>query len=307
MHQLQEVFATAEGERAFEERLHALFAASDFDAVETILSEHIATMDSPVAELCRQLDHDAIEINGLEDVFDCVDGLEGEPVSTVIIVAANPPDLAFEKGKTHEPFLAAMLYTDEDYAFSGTPADQIIAECGNEEGPAWAGKEEDIELYLEIEGFGPLNTALLFHKQRHFFRDDNPPQAPLRYVEYVVGCWWRALRCQQAIAARVKEHLHPIGIGAVVAVEDMRPELISVLAKPAMEQVAERRPVVELASIEAETFIQRKVVEEEKEFSGADLRRKVDEIMEEAPEPEPKKRGFFSRLFGRGRSVDKAA
>ncbi len=307
MHRLQEVFATAQGERAFEESLHALFAASDFDAAEAILAEELATLDSPVAEMCRSLSLNSVEVSGLDDVVDCIADMEGEPVSTALIVAANMPDLAFEKGNTHEPFLTAGLFTDEAYGFTNTPAAEIIAECANEEGPAWAGKEEDIELYLEIEGFGPLNTALLFHKQRHFFRDDNPAQAPLRYVEYVVGCWWRALRIQQAIAVAVKRDLHPLGLQAVVAVEDMRPEFACVLAAHDAEQTAERRAAPEAASIEPDNFIQRKVVEEEKEMTGADLRRMVAENASEESEEETKGPGFFSRLFRRGRAADKAA
>lgn len=305
MHHLQEVFASAEGEKAFEDRLHALFAASDFAGAEAILAEQLATMESPVAELCRALGSNSVEVNGLEDVVDSIAEIEGEPVTTVMIIAANQPDLAFEKGMTHEPFLRAGLFTDEAFAFSQAEAAEIIAECDNEEGPAWAGADEDIELYLEIEGFGPLNTALLFHKQRHFFRDDNPAQAPLRYVEYVVGCWWRALRIQQAIKAEFDKHLRDTGVRAVVAVEDMRPELVSVLGNGGAAVLAEARSAVELASIDPASLIQRKVVEEEKELTGVDLRRRVLDSEQDAGVAE--KPGFLGRLFGRGKVLEEAA
>src|SRR5690606_28788585 len=113
---------------------------------------------------------------------------EGEPVSGVTLAIANELDLAFEKGRLHDPYVMLGLYTDEAFAFSAAAPAALLAECEAEQGPAWAGHDEDIELYLAIEGLAPLNTALLFHKQRHFFRDEAAPQAPLRYVEYVVGC-----------------------------------------------------------------------------------------------------------------------
>ncbi len=306
MHRLQQVFATAEGEQQFEDQLHTLFAVSDFAAAEKLLAAELETMDSPVAALCRELGPETCEVTGFEDLLDSLDGLEGEPVSTLVIVAANMVDLAFEKGKTHDPFLSAMIYTDEGYAFSSTPAADLIAECHGEEGPAWAGKEEDFELYLEIDGFGPLNTALLFHKQRHFFRDDAPDQAPLRYVEYVLGCWWRALRCQQAIAAAFERDLSGAGLRAVVSLEDMRPEFVSVIQEGKAAQAVERRPVFEAPSLVPDDFIQRKEVVEEQEVSGSDLRRKISENADNEGEVS-QPRGFFARLFGRGTKRDKAA
>lgn len=304
MHRLQELFATAEGERMFEDHLHALFAASDFAQAEQVLREALDGLDAPVAGICRSMGRDAVVVSGLEDFADAIEGMEGDPVSAVVITAANSPDLAFEKGVIHEPVLSAGLFTDESFAFSGSAADAIIAEHGNPEGRAWDGAEEDCELYLEIEGLGALNTALLFHKQRHFFRDENPAQAPLRYVDYVVGCWWRALVCQQAIAAAFERHVAASGIRAVVALSDMRPELLSVLGNGDAAALAASQSGAATASIAPESLIKREVVEEEKEVTGRDLRRLVAESAPAEPEIKP---GFFQRLFGLRREYDRAA
>jgi hypothetical protein len=221
---------------------------------------------------------------------------------------ANELDLAFEKGKLHEPYVTIGLHTDEAYAFSSATAADLIAECRSAEEAAWAGREEDIELYLEAEGFGPLNTALLFHKQRHFFRDDNPPAAPMRYVDYVIGCWWRALRFQQAVASEYARLGLPGAVPVIAGMVEMRPELASVHLPAAAEAVpaARRAETVEMAGISAADFIQRKPFEEVQELTGTGLRRRFAES-EPEPAETPEKPGLLRRLFGRKQPLDEAA
>src|SRR6478609_9539732 len=228
MHRLQDLFATAEGEQDFNNQLRALFEATDLDAAEALLTAELATMNSEIAMLCSELTREAVVLTGWEHLVEAIELHEGDPVTGVTMAIANELDLAFEKGKLHEPYVTIGLHTDEAYAFSTATAADLLAECKVPDGAAWAGREEDIELYLEAEGFGPLNTALLFHKQRHFFRDDNPPSAPMRYVDYVVGCWWRALRFQQAVAAEYARLGLPGAIPVIAGMIEMRPELAAV-------------------------------------------------------------------------------
>lgn len=307
MHRLQELFATAEGEQSFNDHLHALFEATDLDAAEALLAAELETMDSEIALLCSELTRETVVLNGWEHLIEAIELHEGESVSGVTLAIANELDLAFEKGKLHEPYVTIGLHTDDAYPFSTATAADLIAECHAPEGAVWAGCEEDIELYLEAEGFGPLNTALLFHKQRHFFRDDNPASAPMRYVDYVIGCWWRALRFQQAVASEYARLGLPGAIPVVAGMVEMRPELASVHLAEAPEASAPRRvETVEMAEISAADFIQRKPFEEEQEMTGTGLRRRFAESAPEAADA-PEKAGFLRRLFSRRQPLDEAA
>ena len=317
MHRLQELFADAAGEQAFHDELRTLCEAGEFDRAEALLAAELETMDTEIARLCLELPRECVVLSGWDDLASVIAEHEGEPVTGVTLAIANEADLAFEKGRLHNPYVTLGIYTDEVYAFSSASADALLAECLAEEGPAWAGSEEDVEIYLEVEGFGPLNTALIFHKQRHFFRDDSPDKAPMRYVDYVVGYWWRALRFQQAVAAEYARHGLPGGIPAVAGMIDMRPELIcvhttaaavAVPAEPRWEDVddtvgeGDEGDTVE-TSIAG--LISRKPVEEAQELTGSSLRRRF--ANSEEPEPEPVKRGLLARLFGRGAQFDDAA
>lgn len=307
MHRLQDLFATAEGEQSFNDQLHALFEATDLDAAEALLAAELETMDSEIALLCSELTRETVVLTGWENLIEAIELHEGEPVTGVTLAIANALDLAFEKGKLHEPYITIGLHTDEAYAFSTATAADLIAECRAPEGAAWAGREEDIELYLEAEGFGPLNTALLFHKQRHFFRDDNPASAPMRYVDYVIGCWWRALRFQQAVAAEYARLGLPGAIPVVAGMVEMRPELATVHLAEAPEAPAARRAeAVEMAEISAADFIQRKPFEEEQEPTGTALRRRFAASAPEALDASGKQ-GFLRRLFNRKPPLDEAA
>jgi hypothetical protein len=307
MHRLQTLFASAEGEQDFNDRLQAAFDATELDAAEALLAAELATMNTDIADLCRELSRDTAVLTGWDHLVEAIELHEGEPVTGVTLAIANALDLAFEKGKMHEPCVTIGLHSDEAYAFStATPAD-LIAECKAADGAAWAGREEDIELYLDAHGFGPLNTALLFHKQRHFFRDASPAEAPMRYVDYVIGCWWRALRFQQAVAAEYARRGLPGAIPVVAGMVDMRPELASVhVSAVAVEPAAPRAEAVEMGEIAAADFIQRKAVEEDKELTGTSLRRRfAGSEPEDAPDLERK--GLLSRLFRRAQSLDEAA
>jgi hypothetical protein len=303
MHRLQELFATDEGEKSFTGELRAMFEAGDLGGTETLLAAELETMDTDIARMCRELPREAVVLTGWEDLSEAISFHEGDPVTGVTLAIANEQDLAFEKGRLHEPYVVMGLYTDEAYAFSAATAEEMIAQCKAEEGPAWAGLDEDVELYLEVEGFGPLNTALVFHKQRHFFRDDNPDHAPMRYVDYVVGCWWRALRFQQAVAAEYAAHGLPGGIPVIAGMVELRPEVLCVHTTGVPAEPISSRPEVpempEMAEISASSLISRKPVEEEvKELSGSDLRRRFANSDSEEQANQERK-GLLSRLFGR--------
>jgi hypothetical protein len=255
MHRLQELFASFTGEQSFDDRLQALFEANDFATAEALLADELATMDSRIANLCRELPREATALAGWEDLAEAIELNEGAPVTGVTLAIANDPDLAFEKGRLQEPFVTIELHTDEAYVFSTATPAELLAETRSE-GPAWDGHEEDIELYLEASGFGPLNTALLDHDQRHFFREGDTAPAPMDYVDYVVGCWWRALRLQQAVAGGHAQLDVLGGIPLVAGLVDMRPQVACVFKSTtapaarrpaAVDRTAEMRP--ELASI----------------------------------------------------------
>ena len=298
MHPLQQTFLTVEGETAWEAELRTRFEAGALDDAHAVLEEALVALDSDLGRMCLETGPESVTISGWEELVEAIKDHEGDPISGVTLAVANEADRAFEKGQLHHPYMMLGLYTDEPFDFSHASESDLLAETQSEEGPAWAGYDEDIEVYLDIEGLDRLNTALLHHKQRHFFRDGKPTEAPLRYVEYVLGCWWRALLFQQAVTSECAIHGLPGGIPVVAGTVEMRPEIVTVhgigartVEKPREVEVKPAAPII------ASDFIQLRTVEEVVELTGADLRRKVIETGQE-DEIEPRK-GFMARIFGR--------
>lgn len=310
MHHLQQLFAHQDGETAWTEDMHVLFAAGDFEAAEALLAEGLAALGTDLGALCLALGEDAVVLNGWEELDEAIALHEGEPVTGVAIAIGNEHDRDFEKGGLHHPFVTLGIYTDEGFAFSSAGPGDYFREL-EQEYPAWAGYEEDIEVHLDIEGLDALNTALLHHKQRHFFRDGAPRQAPLRYVEYVLGCWWRALRWHQAVARLCSGVGLPGAVPLVCGMVDMRPEVVSLHRadgaagdRPRAARAAP--PAARIAVAEAgfgEGFIRRgELPAEEEAPTGLELRRRAaSAAAAEAPgAPGGERRGrFLARLFGR--------
>lgn len=298
MHLLQHRFAEPDGEADWEGELRAHFEAGALDDAHAILETALAALDSDLARLCLATGPASVTIGGWAELVEAIKDHEGDAITGVTLAIANEADRVFEKGETHHPYMLLGLYTDEPFAFSQASAGDMLEQAGAEDGPAWAGYDEDIEVYLDIEGMDAINTALLHHKERHFFRDGRPTVAPLRYVEYVLGCWWRALLFHQAVASECAIHGLPGGIPVVAGTVEMRPEIVTVNGIGA--RTVERKREVEVrpaAPIIAADFIQVRTIEEVVELTGADLRRKVIETGQE-DEPEPR-RGLMARIFGR--------
>ncbi|MFA6219680.1 MAG: hypothetical protein WC692_07850 [Erythrobacter sp.] len=297
MHALQQLFATAEGEAGWEAELRALFETGELDEVHARLEPALAALESEFGELCLTITPDQVAIAGWDDLVEAIQGHEGEEITGMTLAIANEADRAFEKGQQHHPYMLLGLYTDEPFCFTAASAADLLAQTSVEDGPAWAGRDEDIEVYLDIDGLDRLNTVLLHHKQRHFFRDTAPEKAPLRYVEYVLGCWWRALLYQQAVASECAIHGLPGGIPVVSGMVDMRPEVVMIHGVGARTVQREREIGMKPAApIIAADFIQVRSIEEVKELTGADLRRRVTET---GQEDEASRKGLMARIFGR--------
>ncbi|WP_324828511.1 hypothetical protein [Qipengyuania zhejiangensis] len=299
MHPLQQIFATAEGETGWEADMHLLFEQGEFDTLHCELENALAALDSDFGSLCLQTRPDMVRLAGWEELVEAITVHEGEPITGLTLAVANESDRVFEKGQLHHPYMMLGLYSDDAFEFSKADAAALLAQTRAEDGPAWDGYDEDVEVHLDIEGLDAINTALLHHKQRHYFRDGPSGEAPLRYVEYVLGCWWRALLFQQAIASECAIHGLPGGIPVICGMVEMRPELVVIhgIGARAIEpaRVSELKPVSPLIAAD---FIQVRPMEEEaKELTGADLRRRVIETGQE-DEP-PVRRSFIARLFGR--------
>lgn len=307
MHELQQQFASDAGEKSWESELRALCAAGDLSAAAGRLEAALVALDSDFGRMALAARPADIGLTGWEDLAEAVAMHEGEPVAGVTLAIANETDRAFEKGDTHRPFLMLGIYTDEHYDFSQAQPDDLLAEIAKGDGPAWAGWDEDIEVYLDVEGLDALNTALIHHKQRHHFREGAPADAPLRYVEYVLGCWWRAVLFHQAVASECAIHGLPGGVPVLTGMVEMRPELMLVHGQGAHRARPDREPgTASMLDVFAADMATRKPVEvvEDKELSGLDLRRRVTETVvandtgndtgDELPRP-----GFFARLFGR--------
>jgi hypothetical protein len=302
MHELQTIFATQEGEEAWTQDLHALFGAGAFDEAEALLAEALSALDTDLAWACLELPREAVVLSGWEELAEAIALHEGDPVTGITIAIANETDRDFEKGAVHHPYVLLGIYTDEAYGFSSAVHWQLLDEC-HAELPGWAGKEEDIEVHMDIDGLDQLNTRLVHHKQRHFFRDDNPPVAPRPYVEFVLASWWRALRWHQAVATECAIHGLPRAIPVVAGMVDMRPEAVAIhdsgrdAAEPGL-LLARSDHAGSMAESFGEGFIQRRAVEEEKAPpTVSELRRRVledGELLEK-----PKRTSILARFFGR--------
>lgn len=303
-HVLQTTFATPAGEAAWEEDLRALFEQRELAEAERLLRAALIATGGEMMQLCRRASLSAVEITGWEELAEVVAAHEGEPITGATVAMGNESDLAFEKGQLHRPYMMLGLYSDQAWGWSGAQAEDALEQCRSDS-PAWAGGDEDIEAFLEIEGLDELNTALIHHKQRHFIREDDGAPAPLRYVEFVLGCWWRALRFHQAVAVQLDRH----GLGGTIPVIsgliDMRPEVVSVhwpVLHVAPATANEPDDEEDAGSLLARfNLIQRGrlVLDEDVSPAGASLRRRFEEAEGEAAGEPAEAPGLMRRLLGR--------
>ncbi|MBX7528563.1 hypothetical protein [Qipengyuania vesicularis] len=304
MHELQTQFATQEGEAAWTAVMHEHFHTGELDDAQRYLEMQLEALGTELATRCLIDDPNRVSITGWNELIEAIELHEGDPITGVTLAIANEADRAFEKGQVHHPYMLLGLYCDEPFAFSQADVGTLVSELQSEEGPAWAGYDEDIEVFLECEGLSAINTELVHHKERHFFRDENPEHAPKRYVEYVLACWWRALLFHRSVEKICKQQPLPGGIPVLAGMVDMKPDAISVQGLGEGQPAAPRAAASEddgpqMADMLPDKMITRREVEEVKEPpTGTDLRRRISETGQE-DEPEPKK-SLVSRLFGRG-------
>ncbi|MFM5949386.1 MAG: hypothetical protein ACKOPM_09170 [Novosphingobium sp.] len=309
-HVLQTTFASAAGEAAWEETLRTLFERRELAEAERLLRSELVRTGGEMMRLCRQASLDRVEIVGWEELADAVAGHEGGPITGATVAMGNEGDLAFEKGSLHRPYMMLGLYTDEAWDWSSAEPGEALQQC-REDSPAWAGRDEDLEAFLEIEGLDELNTALIHHKQRHLIRENDAAPAPLRYVEFVLGCWWRALRFHQAVAVQLDRH----GLGGTIPVIsgmiDMRPEVVSVhwpivraapAAKPVLVDDEGAEEDDDLPVLSRFNLIQRGrlVIEEDTSPAGTALRRRIESAEADAIDDVAETPGLMRRLLGRG-------
>ncbi len=202
---LQLQFLTPEGERDFIEQMRALLIAGKHEEADGILARHFDGFDGSIARLCKALRPEDIALDGWEDLLPILEEYEGPAIAAITVGLTNEPDLVFEGGQMHAPLVVIGLYSEDAYNFCGSDDAALLAECASE-CPAWIGHEEDVEFYAEMPALAELNTALIQNKHRYYLRDgrDGPTdRAPGGYVEYVLGCWFRAVRFLQALERAV--------------------------------------------------------------------------------------------------------
>jgi hypothetical protein len=296
-HKFQTEWFDADVEAAYLQRIETWVHAGDLDIASETLMADIETLGTPLAQMCMDLSEDAVEISGWEEIVDAIAAFEGDdPITAVHIVMSNEDDLVFEdKNITQNPDAEVVFYTDEHLPFSALSRDELLAET-LEQNPEWFGKCEDVEVYLELNGLGNLNTALLRHKRQYYFRDEQHvldaaegravDEVPLPYIEFRLCAMLRAVRFHQA----VKNLLDGYGISGqipvIVGMHNMRLEIGSVY-QPKQVKVQKIASAPKLA-----ITIKRNLEEEEPELIGSSLRRLA------VTEPEEKV-GFFRRLFRR--------
>jgi hypothetical protein len=285
-HPLQTEWYDADVEASFLSQIEALVHAGDLDVAAEKLLEAMEGIDTPLLEMCRNLSEDSVEISGWEEIGDAIVGYEA--------------DLVFEdKSTRHDPLVEVAFYTDEQLAFSKLSRTELLTESLRDE-PEWYGESEDIEVYLELNGLGALNTDLLRHKRQYYFRDSThvldaaegmaSDIVPLPYIEYRLAAMFRAVRYHQAVKSLLDEYGLYRDIPVIVGMFNMRLEIGSVYI-PKTARIVEIAKAPKLA-----IKIKRNMEEEEvPEIAGSVLRQRVV-----SSEPDEEKRpGFFRRLFGR--------
>jgi hypothetical protein len=297
-HILQETWFDAAVEQAYVAAIRGLIEAGRLDAAQKRLLADIADLGSSLAPMCAALP-DKIAIDGWEALTELLDEYEGEPITAAHFLLYNPPDLAFEDRDTvFEPQLDVALYSDEHFAFSKADRDSLFAEVQLPDRP-WYGMGEDFEAYLEINGMGAFNTALLRHKRQYHFRDqqhaldamtgENPDLVPLLYIEFVMCALLRAVLFHQAVKAQLDTIGLPGNIPAIVSMDNMKFDISTVYAPKVHVEKAAIKPVADLV-----IPIKRSVLPPIEEVRVVSLRQSISQEPEEKP-------GFFKRLFGFGR------
>ncbi len=232
-HPAQLTYLTPEGEHQFTERLRGLLIDGRFDEAARVLEEALAPFDGKIARLCKATRIEDIVIEGWEDLDEIIAEFEGPPITAITAGLGNEPDLVFDLTKEHEPTLIFALYSDDVFDFSRLDDAQLLDQCMSD-CPGWVGHEEDVEFYVNIEGLAPLNTALIHCKHLHFLRDGRDGvegRAPGGYVEYQLGCWWRATRFLQAVDAKVRQVGLPKGVRLITGLIGMNADLATLLGQ----------------------------------------------------------------------------
>ncbi len=297
-HPLQTAWYDADVEADYLRRIEAWVHAGDLDVAADRLIEDMEGIETPIIQMCRNLSEDSVEISGWEEIGDSIALFEGEPITAVHIVMSNPADLVFEDRSTrHDPVLEVAFYTDEHLAFSTLSREQLLAE-GQREDSEWYGQTEDIEVYLEVEGLGALNTELLRHKRQYYFRDSAhvldaaeglaADIVPLAYIEYRLAAMLRAVRFHQAVKTLLNEYGLYKDIPVLAEMYNMRLDIGSVYI-PKTARIIEFAKAPKLA-----INIRRNAEEAQPEIAAKSVRQMI-----RTEPPEEKKTGFFRRLFRR--------
>lgn len=297
-HPLQKAWANAAAEQDYARTITAMIHSGQLDGAAAKLLGDLATIDSPLANLCAALTPETITLSGWDDISTAIAQFEGDPVTAVHLIMSNPTDLVFEaKTDAYDPLIEVAFYTDACLKFSTLSPEQLLAES-LAPNPDWYGQSEDIEVYAEIAGLADLNTALLRHKAQYFLRSDDDGEAveaaPLGYVEFTLASLFRAVRFHQAVKAALDHYGLAGNVPVIAGMDNMRASIGSVYYPAHLQEVA----IAEVATLSI-TVKPRHDELPPREPSGRSLRRRiVFDTPEEVIAP-PAKQGFFKRLFAK--------
>lgn len=304
-HPLQIAFLEETGERAWVEEIRALLSAGRSAEAESRLLSELAGFEGSLARLCKSIPASEATLDGWDDLMPILEEWEGPAVTAITLGLTNPADLVFEPGKSLEPELLIGLYSDEAFPFTRSSKADIARECAKEM-PAWVGAEEDVEFYCEMSGLAELNTALVHCKHRFFLRDGRDGvegRAPGGYVEYVLGCWFLALRFLQAVDRATSDDRLPKQCRLIAGTVEIGADFVSIFGPekalrpaPNREQGADQPS---LATLTVKPWVPREDPTADMYDSAPTLRQRL-----RPAEPEPLEQpqpGFLARLFGRFR------
>ena len=298
-HPLQKAWVSVEAEQDYVRAIEAMVHDDQLDAAAAKLIEALSITDGPLANLCRELMPESLNLEGWDDLNTAIAHYEGDPITAVHVMIANAADLVFEaKSELYEPIVEVAYYSDTHLAFSTLSRDEILA-ASLAHAPSWYGQSEDIEAYLEVAGFAQINTALLRHTTQYFLRpqDDEPAisEAPIAYVEYVLASLFRAVRLHQAVKAALDRSGVTGNIPVIVGMDNIRHAFGSVYQSHVIQTVA----APEVASLALK--IKPREIETPTEITGTSIRRRLaaQAANDVVDEPDEAPVGLLKRLFGR--------
>lgn len=202
--------ASKEGVSAFEARIIELLRANRLDEVNQILQDHLSELDTSISAICAAVPSRAMQLNGWEHLIAEIEKLaKKESITAVGLTLSNQ----YHNGP--EPPFDVEIYTQNcPFDFGSVSRDDILA--ANREYPApWHGEASESFDYLECEGGGDLQEAVLNY---WYAARDQPTINRVERAAAILGEWLLFVRFCEAVIEKVRDQGLPQKMPVLIGV-----------------------------------------------------------------------------------------